>query len=136
MKWFRSNIRHGARLALLALSIQFVLSFGHFHAIAPAQAATNASVQSSHASVEASLAAHVENASRDEPRSNPDSDQAADLCAICAVVAMVNSATPAPALPPLQLPDAASLLSWHTDDHAAPVDIGRLHYQPRAPPIS
>ncbi|MCC8967415.1 hypothetical protein H8A95_35130 [Bradyrhizobium sp. Pear76] len=118
MKRFRSNIRHGARLALLALSIQFVLSFGHFHAIAPAQATTNASL-----------------ASHNEPRSNPDSDQAADLCAICAVVAMVNSATPAPALPPLQLPDAAALLAWHIDNYAAPVDIGRLHYQPRAPPI-
>jgi len=123
MKWFRSNIRHGAGLALLALSIQFVLSFGHFHAIAPAHATT-------------SLAAHVENASRDAPRSNPDSDQAADLCAICAVVAMVNSAMPAPALPPLQLPDAAALLSWQIDTYAAPLDIGRLHHQPRAPPIS
>ncbi|WP_420966600.1 DUF2946 family protein [Bradyrhizobium sp. B120] len=123
MKWFRSNIRHGARLALLALSIQFVLSFGHFHAVAAPQTTT-------------SFAAHVENASRDEPRSNPDSDQAADLCAICAVVAMVNSATPAPALPPLQLPDATALLAWHIDNYVAPLDIGRLHYQPRAPPIS
>ncbi|GKQ52550.1 hypothetical protein [Bradyrhizobium sp. Ce-3] len=123
MKWFRSNIRHGARLALLALSIQFVLSFGHFHPIAAAQAT-------------AAFAAHVENSSRDEPRSNPDSDRAADLCAICAVVAMTSTATPAPALPPLQLPDATALLSWHIDDHAAPVGIGRLHYQPRAPPIS
>ena len=123
MKWFRSNIRHGTRLALLALSIQFVLSFGHFHAIASAHATT-------------SLAAHVENVSRDGPRSNPDSDQAADLCAICAVVAMVNPAIPAPALPPLQLPDAAALLAWHIDNYAAPLDIGRLHYQPRAPPIS
>ncbi|MES5483996.1 hypothetical protein QMZ05_14685 [Bradyrhizobium sp. INPA03-11B] len=123
MKWFRSNIKHGARLALLALSIQFVLSFGHFHAIAPAQATT-------------SLATHVERASRDAPRSNPDSDQATDLCAICAVVAMVNSAVPAPALPPLQLPDAAGLLCWQIDNYAAPVEIGRLHYQPRAPPVA
>ncbi|PDT76072.1 hypothetical protein [Bradyrhizobium sp. C9] len=123
MKWFRSNIRHGARLALLALSIQFVLSFGHFHAITSAQATT-------------SPAAYVENTSHNAPYSNPDTDQAADLCAICAVVAMVNSATPAPALPPLQLPDAAALLAWHIDNHAAPLDIGRLHYQPRAPPIS
>ena len=38
MKWFRSNIKHGTRLALVALAIQFVLSFGHFHAVA-AQAA-------------------------------------------------------------------------------------------------
>jgi hypothetical protein len=31
MKWFRSNIKHGSRLALLALAVQFALSFGHFH---------------------------------------------------------------------------------------------------------
>src|SRR5258705_5472246 len=31
MKWFRSNIRRGSRLALFALAIQFLLSFGHFH---------------------------------------------------------------------------------------------------------
>ena len=38
MKWFRSNIKHGSRLALFALAVQFALSFGHFHGIA-AQAA-------------------------------------------------------------------------------------------------
>ena len=38
MKWFRSNIRHGARLALLALLVQFALTFGHVHGFA-AQAA-------------------------------------------------------------------------------------------------
>ena len=38
MKWFRSNIKHGSRLALFALAIQFVLSFGHFHGVS-AQAA-------------------------------------------------------------------------------------------------
>ncbi len=40
MKWFRSNIKHGSRLALLALAIQFVLSFGHFHGVAAEAAPT------------------------------------------------------------------------------------------------
>ena len=31
MNWFRKHLKHGSRLALLALAIQFVLSFGHFH---------------------------------------------------------------------------------------------------------
>lgn len=131
MNWFRSNIRHGARLALLALAIQSVLSFGHFHAIAAAR-----TPQASIGTAAASLVAHVESASRDEPRSNPDSDQATDLCAICAVVAMVNTAVPAPGLPPLQLPDAVNLLRWHLTSYAAPVETGRRHFQPRAPPIS
>ncbi len=38
MKWFRSNVRYGARAALFALAVQLGLSFGHFHPIA-AQAA-------------------------------------------------------------------------------------------------
>ena len=50
MKWFRSNIKHGARLALLALALQFGLSFGHCHAGA-AQAAALA-VQSAAAQSE------------------------------------------------------------------------------------
>ena len=31
MKWFRRHIKTGSRLALFALALQFVLSFGHFH---------------------------------------------------------------------------------------------------------
>ena len=31
MRWFRSNIRVGSRLALMALAVQFVLSFSHVH---------------------------------------------------------------------------------------------------------
>src|SRR5258708_35628225 len=36
MTWVRSSIKHGARLALFALAIQFVLSFGHFYGLAQA----------------------------------------------------------------------------------------------------
>ena len=32
MHWFRSRLRHGSLLALLALAINFALSFGHVHA--------------------------------------------------------------------------------------------------------
>jgi hypothetical protein len=31
MNWFRKHLKHGSRLALFALAIQFALSFGHFH---------------------------------------------------------------------------------------------------------
>ena len=33
MKWFRSKLKHGTRLALLALAMQFVMGFGHFHGV-------------------------------------------------------------------------------------------------------
>src|SRR5580692_8766447 len=105
MKWFRSNVKHGSRTALLALAIQFVLSFGHFHAVA-AQAAPaiqsslvqpslvqSSLVQSSPAPFEASRAsglAATEMASQPAPRQKPGSDRDTDSdgCAICAVMAM------------------------------------------------
>src|SRR5437868_6364229 len=34
MNWFRKHVKGGSRLALLALALQFALSFGHFHGIA------------------------------------------------------------------------------------------------------
>ena len=45
MKWFRRNIKTGSRLALFALALQFVLSFGHFH-FNTAQAAPDFRTQS------------------------------------------------------------------------------------------
>ena len=32
MNWFRKHVKSGSRLALLALAIEFALSFAHFHA--------------------------------------------------------------------------------------------------------
>ena len=49
MKWFRSNIRHGARLAMFAMLVQFALTFGHSHWFA--QAAPLASSGSARARV-------------------------------------------------------------------------------------
>ena len=93
MKWFRSNIKHGSRIALFALAIQFVLSFGHFHGIA-AQAD----------------AGDRRSPSSNTPASSPDPDQhPGDICAICAVMAMANAvlfATP----PLLLLPQAVEFL--------------------------
>ena len=45
MKWFRSNIRHGARLALFAMLVQFALTFGHSHWFAQAAPLAQASLQ-------------------------------------------------------------------------------------------
>ena len=117
MNWFRSNIRHGSRLALLALAIQFVLSFGHFHGSA------------------AQAAPALQQISQQAP-SNQDTDQQpADPCAICAVMALANAAlfaTP-PALP---LPQALEFLYLTTDAEFVHLDHSRVAFQPRAPPVS
>src|ERR1700736_5406508 len=90
MKWFRSNIKQGSRIALFALAIQFALSFGHFHGVA-AQAEPSAASRS---------------VQQQQPVSDHDSDQHSDdTCAICAVTAMAHTVSLA-APPVLPLPQA------------------------------
>lgn len=146
MKWFRSNIKHGSRLALLALAIQFGLSFGHFHAVAAQAApAIQSAIQSgltlsSPAPFEASRAsslAATEMASQPVQRQKPGSDRDSDSdgCAICAVMAMANAvlfATP----PLLVLPQAVELTYLTTDAAFIHLNSVRVAFQPRAPPIS
>ncbi|MEA2897390.1 MAG: hypothetical protein QOJ84_3005 [Bradyrhizobium sp.] len=116
MNWFRSNIRHGSRLALLALAIQFALSFGHFHGLV------------------AQAAPAIQQTSQQAP-SNQDSDQPADPCAICAVMALANAAlfaTP----PVLLLPQAVEFLYLTTDAEFVHLGTSRVAFQPRGPPAS
>ncbi len=139
MKWFRSNIGHGSRLALLALAIQFALSFGHFHGL-DAQAASAA--QSGPAQSGASSAKgqptqdRVSEAPRQQPGSDHDSgQQSGDACAICAVIALANTvlfATP----PLLLLPQAIEFLYQTTDAEFVHLKSARVAFQPRAPPVA
>jgi len=133
MKWFRSNIKHGSRLALFSLAIQFVLSFGHFHAIA-APAAPG--IQSEAAQSGISYAGILVSKSAEQAPSNHGSDQHPDdYCAICAVVAMANAvlfATP----PVLPLPQAVEFLYLPPDAKFVRPISARVAFQPRAPPAS
>jgi hypothetical protein len=139
MKWFRSNIKHGSRLALLALAIQFALSFGHFHSGA-AQAAP--AIQSGLAQADSSTTDPVQApdavtpSARPQPASdhNPD-QQSNDPCAICAVMALAN--TVLFAMPPLLLlPQAVEFLYLTTDAEFVHLNSAAVAFQPRAPPIS
>jgi hypothetical protein len=140
MKWFRSNIKHGSRVALFALAIQFGLSFGHFHAIA-AQAAP--AIQSGPTQTESSCAdrlaapdAAISELARQQPASGHDSDQQpGDVCAICAVIALANAvlfATP----PLLPLPQAIEPFYPTADAELVHLNAVRVAFQPRAPPVS
>jgi hypothetical protein len=138
MKWFRANIRDGSRLALLALAIQFVLSFGHFHPIEAAQAAPE--LQSALSQTRSNILVAADSASQlaerqQKPSPDRDSGNSNDGCAICAVIAMANAvlfATP----PPLLLPDAVQFLYRTTDAKFVHLNSVRVAFQPRAPPIS
>src|ERR1700736_5486581 len=111
MKWFRSNVKYGARAALFALAVQLGLSFSHFHPIA-AQAAP--SIQST------------------QQLPAPDSDQHPDnFCAICAVMAMANAALFA--TPPLVLqPNPIDFSYLATAPEVVRVASIRIAFQPRA----
>jgi hypothetical protein len=147
MKWFRSNIRAGSRLALFALAIQFLLSFGHFHGSAQAASAAVDLQQSKlHAGNGlAALQAHVLDRAWHAKASGPlwlktssghvPAGQPADDCAICAVMALANTmvvATP-PGLP------APQACAWQYSTAAAAFadpSSARPAFQPRAPPIA
>jgi hypothetical protein len=117
MTWLRSHIKHGARFALFALAVQFALSFGHFHGIA------------------AQAAPAIQSAQQQLPASNHDSDQPNDPCAICAVIALANTAlfaTP----PVLLLPQAVALPYLSGDAAYVRPNSASVAFQPRAPPLA
>jgi hypothetical protein len=121
MKWVRSHITYGSRLALLALVVQFAVSFGHCHAIA---AQPIPGVQSG-----------VAPAQQASPASHDSDQQNNDACEICAVIALANTtlfATP----PILVLPQAIELASLTTEAKFVRPNSARVAFQPRAPPVS
>ena len=137
MKWFRSNIRHGARLALFALLVQFALTFGHSHWFAQAAPLAQATLQQTGGAKNAKGQAAVDRAAvQKQSPSSPDREHPGeDNCAICAIIAMagaVVSATP----PLLQLPQAIELLHRTTDAEFLHLKSAGTAFQPRAPPAS
>ena len=136
MNWFRKHVKTGSRLALLALAIQFALSFGHFHGeIARAAPASQAASADADRAIAATLAAHEVQPEAVEQPSGHDTDQHAADCAICAVLSLTNNFLSA-AQPSLELPQAVVLLHLTTGTEIA--HLGSLHppFQSRAPPVA
>ena len=136
MNWFRKHLKHGSRLALFALAIQFVLSFGHFHGVAvQAAPAVQTGAADADLAIAVTLAAQAAHSEAAQQPSNHDTDRHASDCAICAVLSLANNfmfATP----PLLELPQAVELL--HLTTGAEFSHLGALHraFQSRAPPAS
>jgi hypothetical protein len=143
MKWFRSNIRLGSRLALFALAIQFLLSFGHSHGSAQAapalpgtalhervgSAATGLGALPGVSREDTARAIRHKTSSSDEPGGQPTDD-----CAICAVMALAKALVVAapPHLPGLHAAAFSHLIAEAGFVHP---DSTRVAFQPRAPPI-
>jgi hypothetical protein len=113
---FRSGYRTGltrlgARLGLLALVLQLVLSFGHVHPLPSAVAAISAPAGSG----------------------EPDLPLAGDDCAICASIAAFAAADlprQADLVPPTSIAQILAPVSAAREHRAAPI----FHFSSRAPP--
>jgi hypothetical protein len=139
MKWFRKHIKTGSRLALFALAIQVVLSFGHFHPLAAAQAAVVQSglTQINFADIGTSATPDlaVEVSKKPSPANQDNDQQPGDICAICAVMSLAGHALFAPP-PVLLLPQAAELLLRTTDAECIHLTSAPSAFRSRAPPHS
>jgi hypothetical protein len=121
MRWFRTHIGLGSRLALFALTVQLVLSFGHVHVgkIAPA---------SSHGAMTVAQAPDRDGGPSPNPHTGAD-----DLCAICASVSLLASSV----LPTASsvLPPVAAEHRWLTQFASARISSSPfVLFQARAPP--
>ena len=120
MRWVRARLGAGSRLALFALTLQVVLSFGHVHR-----------GDFRHA-IDGRAVTGTQPAPSDPPL-QPASD-ADDYCAICATIHLAATSLLPQALQ-LPVPLAAGPV-----EHANPVAKGffsprRAPFQSRAPPL-
>lgn len=92
MRWIRSNLRGFARLALFALAVQVVVTFGHVHLDGLVVSAQGSQAVADHGT------ARADKAQGNGPHGTADLD-----CPICALIQLASTSPPALA-PPLPVP--------------------------------
>jgi hypothetical protein len=125
MHWVRANRRFGAWCALLAITLQIVLSFGHTHRFDGSRPGTF---------LPQAIVA-VQNLPADEagnPASKP-AGLAFEYCAVCAVIEMGASAVPA-VTPGYPTPVAAGRVRFAPRAEATASTLERLPFEARGPP--
>jgi hypothetical protein len=120
MGWVHRQKRHGVALALIALVVQIVVTFGHVHLHGRAQKVPAAFT---HSTVRADKNSQA-------PRPIPENE---DYCALCASIFLASIAF---ATAPPQLPLRANFeLVEHSFNAAAAVTLRQhLAFRSRAPP--
>ncbi len=121
MRWFRSNMRRGAQLALLALGIQLALTFGHVHldGVVFGKAAPSA------------ITVH---AGLPSPDQGPKTHGSRDFdCPICALIQLAGTSAPSVA-PVLPVPKVFSLFRPTPLDELQWAASPEFSFQARAPP--
>ena len=121
MRWFRTERRLGSLLALFALAVQLVLSFGHVHLDGVHGEKTYANAVGSNASTRPSPAQHPAN----------DAD---GYCAICAVIHLAATSF-LPQSPQLAMPLVAEIVEHSNLVAFFFVAPQRTPFQSRAPPL-
>jgi hypothetical protein len=118
MRWFRTNRQSGACLALIALALQLVLTFGHVHA--PLANGAGAAVSASQ--------------SNSTTPQDPNHNGLADTdCPTCALIQL--SAISAPSVAPdLALPVAINFVTLRPHTEMAAATAPQASFQARAPP--
>lgn len=120
MRWLRSNIGLGSRLALFALAIQLVSSFGHVHLDKIARSSSQAGIWLAQ--------------DRDGAPNRDRHTGANDVCAICAVIGLIaSSALPAAAL--LPPPVVTALASRPEFNSTITASDSHFLFRARAPPV-
>jgi|SRR5215472_4918364 len=124
MRWFRSHIRSGSRLALFALALQLFVTFGHVHldGLLSGPATSAAAVRHATASL---------HNPRDTSQQAPG--LADDDCPICALIQLANASPPSVA-PPLPTPTLLGGLKLVAPDDMWQAGSHRLAFQARGPP--
>lgn len=122
MRRFRSNRRLGSGLALLALALQLLLTFGHVHGFPSASLAPGLS--------------SVRAANDLSGSSDPAGKGKADFdCPICVLIQMSGTSTPSVA-PELPLPAAVDFVTLRPHAELASASLPQLPYKARAPPAA
>jgi hypothetical protein len=120
--WFRSRTRLGGTLALFALALQLLASFGHVHA-------------DELTSKPLGIATVLHAGEPQAPTGDADTDHHDVYCDICATLhalASAQIATP----PPLPIRHAFAQVAPQIDEGVVAVEARRASFQSRAPPVA
>jgi len=124
MRWFRANIRFGSRLALFALAVQIVLSFGHVHLSDLGGAAGAQTI------VTSGLDGPAKKSPGHQPGTPVDPG-----CAICALIQLAGTSTPSTA-PVLLPPTFLGFFKLEAPEQAALAAAAPASFRARAPPVA
>ena len=122
MRWVRSTKRFGGWLALTALALQMVVSFGHVHLDAIHRAAPLVATAGASAQV-------VQPSPTPQPQNDAD-----DYCAICASIFLAATSF-VPQAPQLPVPFGGERVELAFVVAFDVVEPRRVLFQSRAPPL-